>query len=105
MKKLLILLLSTLFICGIATLSIGCTTIQPGSGIGSNVVISGALMEKTGEAEAAFLFGLIPLGDCDCSLASAASDGGITKIATVDTRWHASFLGIVVTRTTIVTGE
>jgi hypothetical protein len=42
--------------------------------------------------------------DADYSIQSAAKNGGITKIATVDIR-KTSVLGIVITYETIVTGE
>ena len=105
MKKLHSSLVAALLALGISAVATGCTTIAPGYGIGSSAVISDATMEKTGAASATFLFGVIPLGEADCSLATAASNGGITKVATVDTMTHYSVLGIVVTRTTLVTGE
>ena len=101
MKKLCVLFCSAVLV---SAAFMSCTTISPGYGIGSNAIVSDASMEKTGEASGAFLFGFIPLTNADISLSSAAANGGITKIATVDTRSH-SILGIVVTRTTIVTGE
>jgi hypothetical protein len=42
--------------------------------------------------------------DADYSIQTAAKNGGITKIATVDIR-KTSVLGIVITYETIVTGE
>ena len=84
---------------------VACTTVSPGSGFGTNDVISGASMEKTGEASGTFLFGMIPLASsADISMKTAAQNAGITKIATVDTKYF-SILGIIVVRTTIVTGE
>lgn len=57
---------------------------------------------KTGKAEAQGVLGIVATGDA--SVAAACRAGGIKKIATIDT--HATnLLGILVTYTTIVTGE
>lgn len=59
-------------------------------------------MVKTGVAEANFFLG-IPFGKNDLSAATAAKNGGITKIATVD---HSVTLGIFSEiHKVIVTGE
>ena len=79
----------------------GCTTITPPSYV---ALATGGRMELTGEASATFLFGVIPLPYADISVATAASNGGITRVATVDSKTR-SILGIVVTKTTIVTGD
>jgi hypothetical protein len=42
--------------------------------------------------------------DADASIRSAAKNGGITKISTVDIK-HTNVLGLVDSYTTIVTGE
>ncbi|CEN49216.1 conserved hypothetical protein [Capnocytophaga canis] len=42
--------------------------------------------------------------DADASIKTAAKNAGITKISTVDIK-HKSFLGLIVTVETIVTGE
>ncbi|HBF88286.1 MAG TPA: hypothetical protein DDX39_06550 [Bacteroidales bacterium] len=58
---------------------------------------------KVGEASATgFLYVLFFGGDA--SIQTAAKNGGITKISTVDIK-QSSILGIVVTYKTIVTGE
>ena len=101
MKKLFFALLSAFVV---SIFSVACTTIQPGYGFGSNAVISGANMEKTGKASGIFLFGIVPFPRADVSMSTAAENGGITKIATIDTK-TTSFLGLIVSRTTIVTGE
>ena len=80
-------------------LAMSCTTVSPGS------ADSGATANaKRGEATGNFLFGYIPLMSSDVSIATAAENGGIRKIATVDHK-TVSYAGIWVVRTTIVTGE
>lgn len=74
----------------------GCTSYQP------IAVGPGVVGERTGEARGVWLFGM-PL-NADISAATAAANGGITKIATVDVK-TLTVLGIVMVRTTIVTGE
>lgn len=80
-------------------LAIGCTTVAPGAfdaGASANA--------KRGEATGGFLFGLIPVTSADVSISTAAANGGIKKIATVDHK-DVSYLGLWVVKTTIVTGE
>ncbi len=80
-------------------LAVSCTTVRPGSsdaGASANA--------KRGEATGGFLFGLVPVTSADVSISTAAANGGIKKIATVDHK-SVSYLGIWVKRTTIVTGE
>ena len=80
-------------------LAVSCTTVAPGS------ADSGAIANaKRGEATGGFLFGLIPVTSADVSISTAAANGGVKKIATVDHK-AVSYLGIWVVRTTIVTGE
>lgn len=81
-----------------------CTTVAPGYGFGTDAVVPNASSVKTGEAEGGFLFGFIPVTSADVSVSTAAKNGGIKKIATIDTK-KVSYLGIWVKRTTIVTGE
>jgi len=58
---------------------------------------------KTGQSSGQIILGLF--GNADASMLTAAKNGGITKIATVDTE-VTSLLGyIIVTYTTTVTGE
>jgi len=57
---------------------------------------------KTGEATVSSILGIIATGDA--SVATAAKNGGITKIKTVDYK-SFSFLGIYATYTVVVTGE
>ena len=47
---------------------------------------------------------MLPVMSADVSISTAAANGGITKIATVDSK-TVNYLGIWVVRTTIVTGE
>lgn len=80
-------------------LAVSCTTVAPGeanAGVSANA--------KRGEATGGFLFGLIPVTSADVSISTAAANGGVKNIATVDHK-AVSYLGIWVVRTTIVTGE
>ncbi|MDR0473935.1 MAG: TRL-like family protein [Treponema sp.] len=58
---------------------------------------------KTGQAEGKIILGLF--GDADVGALAAARAGGITKIATVDTKIKVFLGGLFVTFTTTVTGE
>lgn len=78
-------------------LAVGCTSVLPVA------VGPGTIGSKRGEASGVWLFGLIPLQP-DCGIETAAMNGGIDKVATVDMK-TLNVLGIVVKRTTIVTGE
>ena len=80
-------------------LAVSCTTVNPGqanAGASANA--------KRGEATGGYLFGVLPVMSADNSISTAAANGGITNIATVDHQ-TVSYLGIWVVRTTIVTGE
>lgn len=57
---------------------------------------------KVGEATLTSVLGIIATGDA--SIATAAKNGGITKIKTVDYR-SFNILGLYATYTTVVTGE
>lgn len=95
MKKIIGAILATAALA----LAVSCTTVAPGQ------IDSGATANaKRGEASGGLLFGLLPVMSADFSVSTAAANGGITKIATVDYKM-VSYLGIWVTRTTIVTGE
>jgi hypothetical protein len=94
MKKFTLVFLAVLVIMAIA----GCTTTRPFD-LTNNTVGS-----KVGEASGQLLLGGAFGGDADYSLQTAAKNGGITKVATVDMRVK-NVLGIIVTYTTIVTGE
>ena len=58
---------------------------------------------KTGQASGSIILGLF--GDVDAGSLAAARNGGITKIATVDTKIKNLLGGLVITFTTTVTGE
>lgn len=58
---------------------------------------------KVGTAKATGYFGVLFFGQ-DASIQSAAKNGGITKISTVDVK-QGNVLGIIWTYETIVTGE
>jgi hypothetical protein len=59
--------------------------------------------DKTGTSKATLLFGFIPLGG-DASISTAAKNGNIDKIATVDVT-HTNILFLVQTIETKVTGQ
>lgn len=59
---------------------------------------------KTGEAGATYFFGFGPMHP-DLSIKTAAANGGITKVATVDVTYVTSMLGFKYTMKTVVTGE
>jgi len=112
MKKVIIAGLSALALTALAT---SCTSVTPGYGGGFLGIGSGACAaisndgnvsgSKVGTAEAKFLFGAIPLSnDGDITLATAMKNGKITKINSIETK-KVNFLNILVTKTTIVTGE
>ncbi|MEN9581032.1 MAG: hypothetical protein RJA70_4041 [Pseudomonadota bacterium] len=69
---------------------------------GATAVTSNVGTSKEGRACASSILGAIGMGDA--SIASAAKQGGITKISTVDSD-NFSVLGIYATNCTIVTGE
>ena len=91
MKKLILALVASLILLA------SCSTITP------VCATSNPVGSKVGEATASYLFGYLPLGDCDMSIQTAAKKGGITRISTVDSKVSP---GIFITRiTTIVTCE
>lgn len=59
--------------------------------------------KKVGVSKATGYFGVIFL-DADASISTAAKNGGITKISTVDIK-KTSLFNLIVTYETIVTGE
>ena len=58
---------------------------------------------KVGTAKATGFLGYL-FFDADASIQTAAKNGGITKISTVDLK-NTNLLGLIVTYETIVTGE
>ena len=67
-------------------------------------VTSNKIGSKTGVASRTVFFNLW-FGTTDISLKTAAKNGNITKIATVDSKSEVGFLGLKKTVSTIVTGE
>ena len=59
--------------------------------------------EKVGTAKATGYFGVL-FFDADASIRTAAKNGGISEISTVDIK-QTSILNLIVTYETIVTGE
>ena len=85
---------------------IGCATVNYPFAVGS------ASIERTGEASGVTILGLF--GEADVGIATAARNGGITKIATVDVQVKPLLgmampgmggSGLMLTWTTTVTGE
>ena len=74
----------------------GCTSIVPVS------AGAGTIGSRRGEASGVWLFGL-PLA-ADLSAATAAANGGIKRIATIDVK-TTNILGLIIVKTTIVTGD
>lgn len=62
-----------------------------------------AVGSRVGTAKATGFFGIL-FFNADASIRTAAKNGGITKISTVDIK-HTNVLNIIVTYETIVTGE
>ena len=75
----------------------GCPSVNFPHSVGS------ASIQKTGTAEGTIILGLF--GDADVGIATAAQNGGITKIASVDVKTKTLLGYLVVTYTTTVTGE
>lgn len=103
MRKLVILmlLLSSLFIFA------GCAGLGMYGGIYTDIKgpVTTTNLEKgskTGEASCLNVLGIVATGDC--SIATAAKNGQITKIKTVDEE-VSSILGLYLKRKVIVTGE
>ena len=62
----------------------------------------GQVGSKTGEAKVTSILGLVATGDA--SIQTAAANGGITEVMTVDTH-ISNIVGVYSVTTTIVTGE
>ncbi|WP_066756085.1 TRL domain-containing protein [Crocinitomix algicola] len=69
---------------------------------GPLLITDNKALEKRGEASYTSWLGFPPF-DGDISIQTAAKNGGITKVATVDQRIYGGFFRTTVT--TIVTGE
>ena len=86
-----------LAVAAIAAMSTSCALTLP---VGAT---SNDLGSKVGISKATGYFGVLFFG-ADASIQSAARNGGIKKISTVDLK-QSSLLGIIVSYETIVTGE
>ena len=76
----------------------GCTTIVPVGATGNPVG------SKVGEASGSYLFGFLPLkAKNDMGIQTAAKNGGISSISTIDQKIADYFF--IVHVTTVVTGE
>ena len=75
----------------------GCSAVLPVTATSNEVGT------KTGTAEGTCYFTVLCI-DVDASIQTAAKNGGITKISTVDLK-TTNLLGIIITYKTIVTGE
>ncbi|MGB3591415.1 MAG: TRL-like family protein [Nonlabens sp.] len=64
---------------------------------------SNTVGSKVGTAKATVIFGVFAFNE-DASIRTAAKNGGISKISTVDIK-TGNILGLLVTYETIVTGE
>jgi hypothetical protein len=80
-----------------ATVLTSCSLTKPVSASGTTIGT------KVGKASGTCFLGALCFG-ADASIQSAAKNGGITKVSTVDLQTK-NVLGIVVTYTCIVTGE
>ena len=87
----------------------GCTSVMPRGGISTDVVLpvqatNGQLGSKVGKAQCVSWFGMVASGDA--SIATAAKNGGITKISHVDWKVVSDIpVGIKTIYTTIVYGD
>lgn len=70
---------------------------------GPLLVTDNTALEKRGEASYTIWLGFIRPMNGDASIRTAAKNGGITKVATVDTKVYGGFFRT--TFTTVVTGE
>jgi hypothetical protein len=94
MKKALIVLLAlTVFAF------VGCTTLNAPVSVGGD----GTIGSKTGQASGQIILNIF--GDVDAGMVTAARNGGITRIRTVDFEVNTILLGVLTTYTTTVTGE
>jgi hypothetical protein len=91
MKKLFCLLLVA------ATILTSCSLTKPVSASGTTIG------SKVGQATGTCFLGVLCFG-ADASIQTAAKNGGITKVSTVDLK-QSNVLGIIVSYTCIVTGD
>ena len=93
MKKIRILLASLVLVAFMTSCSITLPVNATSNAVGS----------KVGTSKATGYLGVL-FFDADASIRTAAKNGGITKISTVDIK-HTNVLGIIYTYETIVTGN
>ena len=96
MKKMKTLLAIAAFVCTVMLSA--CSVTLPVTATGNEIG------SKVGSAKSQQVFGFFPDGG-DLSIRTAAQNGGISKISTVDFKRSLVFLWIVVAYETIVTGE
>lgn len=90
-------LLSLVAAIAFVVIAASCTSVKP------NMLTNNSIGTKVGQASANFLFGF-PLAGGDYSLKTAAANGGIDQIATVDLQVF-DVINLWQVRTTIVTGN
>ncbi|MCR5495508.1 MAG: TRL-like family protein [Treponema sp.] len=98
MKKVIV---STLAAAALALAATSCVTTEP------TMVTSNTIGSKVGEVTTMYLCGTLPLPfdqGANGGTAAAAKAGGITKVATVDTKTY-NLLNLIVKKTIVVTGE
>ena len=83
-------------ICSVVLLMSACSVTAP------LTATSNTIGKKVGTAKANTVLGFTFGGDY--SIQTAAKNGGITKVSTVDVKYK-NVLGLFISRTTIVTGE
>ncbi len=74
------------------------------SASGPFAVTENKVGDKTGVASRTIVLGIM-FGHTDLGIATAAKQGNIQKIATVDSKVESKFLGLAMKYSTIVTGE
>jgi hypothetical protein len=93
MKKLVLAM-----VVSIGLLVVGCTSLNAPVAVTTN-----AIGAKVGQSSGSVYLGLF--GAADYGVQKAAQNGGITRVATVDTQVKQFLGALVVTYTTTVTGE
>lgn len=90
-------IIKSLLVLAIAAGMTSCAYTYPG------MATANPVGNKVGEASAKYILGFIHFGKADMGIATAAKNGGITKVATVDYRIKGGLFST--TYTTIVSGE
>ena len=89
--------LKRVFVISLVALLTSCTVSGP------LLITDNKAIEKRGEASYTVWLGIIRPTTADASIKTAAKNGGITKVATVDVKIYGGLFKT--THTTIVTGE